>query len=394
MKITFYSNYLNHHQLPLAEEFIKLGIDYTFVATTPIEEESIKLGYEDMNKKYPFVLRAYEDSESEQKALELCVESDVIILGSAPKIYLKERLKHNKITFRYSERCLKQGLWRLLDPILLLNMYKNNYKFRNKPFYLLAASAYAPWDFKVCGSFINKCYKWGYFPQKIDYDINKLINQKRKNQKLSLLWCGRLIDWKHPEKAIYIAEKLKKDGFEFEMILIGTGPLKELLENLIKRKCLKDYVKLVGAVPSSKVRKYMEDANIYLFTSDYNEGWGAVLNESMNSACAVVASHAIGSVPFLIKHNINGLIYKNNDINSLYESVKKLVLDQKQREEISINAYNTISETWNNSKAAKNFLALVKILENKEKNNFINEPCAIANSIKQNKMYRLIVNDE
>lgn len=394
MKITFYSNYLNHHQLPLAEEFIKLGIDYTFVATTPIEEESIKLGYEDMNKKYPFVLRAYEDSESEQKALELCVESDVIILGSAPEIYLKERLKHNKITFRYSERYLKQGLWRLLDPRLLLSMYKNNFKFRNKPFYLLAASAYAPWDFKVCGSFINKCYKWGYFPQKIDYDINKLINQKRKNQKLSLLWCGRLINLKHPEKAIYIAEKLKKDGFEFEMILIGTGPLKELLENLIKRKCLKDYVKLVGAVPSSKVRKYMEDANIYLFTSDYNEGWGAVLNESMNSACAVVASHAIGSVPFLIKHNINGLIYKNNDINSLYESVKKLVLDQKQREEISINAYNTISETWNNSKAAKNFLALVKILENKEKNNFINEPCAIANSIKQNKMYRLIVNDE
>jgi glycosyltransferase involved in cell wall biosynthesis len=394
MKITFYSNYLNHHQLPLAEEFIKLGIDYTFVATTPIEEERIKLGYEDMNKKYPFVLRAYESPQSEQKALKLCVESDVIILGSAPKIYLKERLKHNKITFRYSERCLKQGLWRLLDPILLLNMYKNNYKFRNKPFYLLAASAYAPWDFKVCGSFINKCYKWGYFPQKIDYDINKLINQKRKNQKLSLLWCGRLINLKHPEKAIYIAEKLKKDGFEFEMILIGTGPLKELLENLIKRKCLKDYVKLVGAVPSSKVRKYMEDANIYLFTSDYNEGWGAVLNESMNSACAVVASHAIGSVPFLIKHNINGLIYKNNDINSLYESVKKLVLDQKQREEISINAYNTISETWNNSKAAKNFLALVKILENKEKNNFINEPCAIANSIKQNKMYRLIVNDE
>lgn len=49
---------------------------------------------------------------------------------------------------------------------------------------------------------------------------------------------------------------------------------------------------------ASEVRSYMEKADIYLFTSDFNEGWGAVLNESMNSGCAVVASHAIGSVPF------------------------------------------------------------------------------------------------
>ena len=33
----------------------------------------------------------------------------------------------------------------------------------------------------------------------------------------------------------------------------------------------------------------MEQADIYLFTSDRNEGWGAVANEAMNSACAMVA---------------------------------------------------------------------------------------------------------
>ena len=49
----------------------------------------------------------------------------------------------------------------------------------------------------------------------------------------------------------------------------------------------------------------MEKSEIFLFTSDKGEGWGAVLNESMNSACAVVASHAIGSVPFLLKDGEN-----------------------------------------------------------------------------------------
>lgn len=61
---------------------------------------------------------------------------------------------------------------------------------------------------------------------------------------------------------------------------------------------LNDYVTFTGPVQSDKVRGFMERAGIFLFTSDRQEGWGAVLNESMNSGCAVVASHAIGSVPF------------------------------------------------------------------------------------------------
>ena len=34
----------------------------------------------------------------------------------------------------------------------------------------------------------------------------------------------------------------------------------------------------------------MEKADIFLFTSDRREGWGAVANEAMNSACALVVS--------------------------------------------------------------------------------------------------------
>ncbi len=52
---------------------------------------------------------------------------------------------------------------------------------------------------------------------------------------------------------------------------------------------------MLGAMSPDKVRAYMERADVFLFTSDFNEGWGAVLNESMNSGCAVVASHAMVS---------------------------------------------------------------------------------------------------
>ena len=42
-KIVFFSNYLNHHQMPLADAFYELlGDDYAFVATMPVEAEHLK----------------------------------------------------------------------------------------------------------------------------------------------------------------------------------------------------------------------------------------------------------------------------------------------------------------------------------------------------------------
>ena len=109
MKITFYSNFFNHHQLPLAQALIKLGVDFTFVATESIPEERLKLGYEDMNKKYNYVLTTYDSDENYEKSIKLCEESDIVIIGSAPEIYTKIRMQYNKIMFRYSERLHKQG---------------------------------------------------------------------------------------------------------------------------------------------------------------------------------------------------------------------------------------------------------------------------------------------
>jgi len=126
----------------------------------------------------------------------------------------------------------------------------------------------------------------------------------------------------------------------------------------------------------------MEKADIFLFTSDYNEGWGAVLNESMNSGCAVVASHAIGSVPFLIRDNKNGLIYRNGDNEDLFQKVKYLIENPKERERIGRNAYFTLKELWNADLAAERFLSLVEDLMHQNKSTrFSDGPCSPAKRI-------------
>ncbi|MEG0408263.1 MAG: glycosyltransferase family 4 protein [Bacilli bacterium] len=380
MKITFYSNFMNHHQLPLSLEMIKQGIDYTFVATEPIPQERLDMGYDDMNKKYDFILTTYDSEENKEKAMKLCLDSDLVILGSAPEIYIKERMKLNKITFRYSERIFRKGRWRIINPRTIRYLICNHLKYRNKKLYMLCASAYTAGDFAMIGAYKNKCFKWGYFPEIKEHNIDELIENKNKNKKIKILWCARLLKLKHPESMITLAKKLIADKYDFEINMLGNGELFESFKNQIKIEKLELYINLIGAVNNNEVSKYMEQANIFAFTSDFNEGWGAVLNESMNSGCAVVASSAIGSVPFLIKNNVNGLVYNNGDNNDLYEKVRYLIDNTNIRNEIAKNAYITMRDEWNAENAVKKLLELYNDIKFQKINVNNNGVCSISNN--------------
>ncbi len=391
MKVTFFSNFLNHHQLPFCLEMTKhIGDNFTFVETEPIEQERLDMGYEDMGEKYPFTLKSYKNNECYKLALRLGIESDVVIIGSAPEIFIQERMKYNKVTFRYTERILKEGLIRILDPRVVYGIWSQNTRYRNKNMYLLCASAYTAYDMQLFGAYPQKKYKWGYFPKVKKYDIERLIENKRKNGKIVILWAGRFLKWKHPEVAIKVAKLLKQHGYKFKLILIGDGELKENLVTYVNQNQLQDVIDFTGFMNPDEVRKHMEKADIFLFTSDYNEGWGAVLNEAMNSGCAVVASHAIGSVPFLIKHKINGMIYKNGDTEELLNMVMQLSDNDKMRENLGRQAYSTLVEEWNAENATNNFLQLTQAILSGEEIEISCGPCSIAKTVSQRKMYNFL----
>ena len=62
MKVTFVSNYINHHQVPLSEVLYReWGDDYRFVATQPMDEERVRLGWNPDGVRLPYVL-SYEET--------------------------------------------------------------------------------------------------------------------------------------------------------------------------------------------------------------------------------------------------------------------------------------------------------------------------------------------
>lgn len=363
MKLVFASNFMNHHQMPLAKAFSNMeDVEFTFVAAEPVPADRRELGYHDMNHAAPFILCAYESEETHRRAVELCEACDVLVYGSVSDEFYRRRQRKGKLTFRYSERVYKEPCPRYEIPLRAV-CYFFRYTLCRR-LYLLCASAYTAGDYRKTGTFRGRAFKWGYFPEVTEYaDISALMAQKKS---ATLLWVGRLIGLKHPEAAILAANKLKRLGCSFSLDIIGTGEMEEKLRAMIVEAGLEEQVHLLGSMPPEQVRRHMEASEIFLLTSDRREGWGAVLNEAMNSGCAVVASHAVGSVPFLLHHEENGLIYRDGDTDMLCSRIQWLLEHPAEREDLGKRAYDTLREDWNPEMAAGRLVSLSRAILNGE----------------------------
>lgn len=375
MRIVFASNFLNHHQKPLADLlYNKPGMEYTFIATERITLERKKLGYAEQTA--PYLLEVHDDKEKYNEAKQIINDADVVIYGSAPYDLIRERIKNGKPVIVYSERLFKKS--DNIIEVLLRKVKYGHYYGKCKNVYLLCSSAYAAEDYNRIGLFKNKTYRWGYFPEIAKYDDVDALLEKKKNN--SFIWVGNLIDWKHPELTVTLAEKLRDDGIDFELNIIGEGTLKETIIELVKQKRLGDKFHVLGGMPQEKVRAYMERSQFHLTTSNRREGFGVTLLESMSSLCIPVADYAIGAVPFLLKDKENGLIYKDGDILSLYETIKDLLEDNSRKTSLAKNAYKTVREEWNPENAAERLVYLISdLLEKGKSNRYSNGPCSRMN---------------
>lgn len=370
MKIVFVSNFINHHQVHVADELYKLCQgNYWFIETNPISEAIVNTGYPIFSR--PYLIKTYEGIDQLQYAEKIIDEADAVVIGDAPNSFVINRIQKNKLTFRYSERWFKSRPWFLTGPRGWINLYRNHIRFRNNPLYMLCASAYTAGDVNRIGAYKNKCFKWGYFTKVEDFDVETLINGD-SDRILQIMWCARFLNWKHPELPVKLAARLKSKGYKFIINMFGSGEEFEVIKNLAKKLNVEDVVNFCGNKPNDEILSEMRRHDIFLFTSDRNEGWGAVLNEAMSNGCAVVGSDEIGSVPFLIEDGVNGYKFKSRNLDSLEKKVVYLIENPNVRLNMAKNAYHTMSSIWSPANAARQFIRLVDSLIVGDENNISN----------------------
>ena len=384
--LTFFSNYYNHHQKALCDEWYELlGEGFTFVQTMPMESFRAKMGWgEDMPS---YVLMSYLNEENEQRAKKLADESDLVVMGTAPEYYIEPRLDSGKIIFRYSERPLKEGFIKFFIPRLTKKYLHMHVRNRNKNIHILGASAFTALDYKkMFGSYPDKCYKFGYFPKLMKYDIDELMKRKEaiadEAGAPTILWEGRMLKLKRPDLLVKAAKILKSRGYDFVINFVGEGEMRPRLEAKAYEYGLSDMITFDDFLSPEMARERMSNYQIYVMTSNFWEGWGSVIYEALNAGCAVVASHACGATPWLVSHGRTGFVFKSGSAVSLADKLEKLLSDKSLVRNLGINAYTQMTDLWNPIVAARRVISLAESIENKEECPYTDGPCSKAEYVK------------
>ncbi len=387
MTFTFVSNYINHHQIPLCDAlFRELGDDFTFIQTMPMEQERVDMGWGLDLHELPYVKCLY---EAEGECRRKIGQSDVVLFGWTEREDLAEaRLATRKPTMRVSERLYREGQWRAISPRGLRAKYREHIRYRRQNVCMLCAGAYAASDFHLIGAYPGKLFKWGYFTALRTYGEGELEAMKPQDGELHIVWAGRFIPLKHPEYVVRLAKRLRSEGYSFRIHMLGDGEMEPTIRQEVDDLNLKEHFQFYGYTAPGRVRDVMEKCHIHLFTSNYLEGWGAVINEGMNSGCVEVVNAQVGAAPYLICHGRNGLVYPNGRYEKMEELVLELFAHWDSYRRMGRAAYETIRLVWNADRAAGELLRFAGGLADGEIQPAGEGPLSVAPVISPRGMYR------
>lgn len=131
----------------------------------------------------------------------------------------------------------------------------------------------------------------------------------------------RLSKEKGLDMALQACFNLKQSGYKIQWLVIGDGPYRSELQNLIVQKDLINEFLLLGAMPNPY--PYVKQADVYIQPS-YFEGFGIAMHEAAALSKAIIATN-FPTAYNLIRHNENGLISKM-DAKALYNAIIDLIL--------------------------------------------------------------------
>ncbi len=137
------------------------------------------------------------------------------------------------------------------------------------------------------------------------------------------LWVGRMCEEKGIPVLIEAARRLAETHLDFELTLVGDGPLRSLIELEIKRHGLGSRVLLAGWLSSEGVRRELEGARVLIVPS-FAEGLPVAIMESLAMARPVVTTYIAG-IPELVEPRKCGWLVPAGAVEPLAEAIREAI---------------------------------------------------------------------
>lgn len=172
--------------------------------------------------------------------------------------------------------------------------------------------------------------------------FNGKFSSLAKEKPFKFISVGRLIQSKGHEVLIHAFAHEVLRGIEVELTLVGDGPERARLQELVRKYDLEMKIRLLGE--QENIPELLSHSNGFLFPS-YHEGLGGSLIEAMMMGLPIICSD-IAVFQELIQHNESGLKAKVGDAEDWARKIALLVTDNPLAIRLGVNAKHTATDRF------------------------------------------------
>lgn len=216
--------------------------------------------------------------------------------------------------------------------------------------------------------FISVAKLFNYPLERVRYisngvDINRFIRDEderteRREKTNVFLFVGRLIQPKGLEYLLRASKILKDENVEHQIWIVGEGPQRNNLQDLVLKLGLGDRVKFLGHMYGEDLRLTYSEAKFFVLPSLW-EGLPITLLEAWASGLPVIATN-VGGIPDVCVHMENSILFKSKDSKALADSMRLLMDDKALSEKLGTQGRMLVKERFTWEKVAEKTLGVYK----------------------------------
>ncbi len=175
------------------------------------------------------------------------------------------------------------------------------------------------------------------FAQRIPNDLT----QDNHAERIQLLAVGRLVYYKGYEYLIRAMQGLTAD-----LVIIGTGPLRQDLEELVKTLGLEN-VQIIPPVTPEDLTRYYRNCDVFILPSVENsEAFGLVQLEAMSYGKPVINTNLPTAVPSVSLNGVTGITVQPKDVLALRAAIQTLLTDTNLRNQYGSAARKRVESNY------------------------------------------------
>lgn len=172
----------------------------------------------------------------------------------------------------------------------------------------------------------------------------------------NIIMVGRLSAVKNYDLAIEILQRCKLKGLFLHMNIVGDGPEKVRLHEMVKKKGLSSDITFLG--DRDDVHTLLCESDLFLMTST-SEGHSIALLEAVAAGLPCLVSD-VGGNSEIITDGYNGYVIKLENLNGFVESLARLMSERSLWNVFSENSRAWALKNTSIEKCSENYLALIE----------------------------------